>query len=167
MIILSIIDINPGMAVWSAIAFILLLVVLGKYAWKPILKSVHDRENSIADALETADKVRKEMADNKAENERMIQEAREEKAAMLKEAKEMKDKIVADAESEARAKAQKIVADAQVQIENQKMAAMMDVKNQVGALVMEVSEKVLRKEMGQSGIQKTYIDELTNEIKLN
>ncbi len=167
MITLSIIDISPGLMFWSALAFILLLVVLGKFAWKPIMSAIHERENSIADALETADKVRKEMAANKAENEKMIQEAREEKAAMLKEAKEMKDRIVAEAEIEAKQKAQKIMADSATQIENQKMAAMLDVKNQVGKLVLEVSEKVLRKEMGQSGIQQTYIDELTNEIKLN
>ncbi len=167
MISLSLIDISPGMVFWTGLAFIVLIIFLSKYAWKPILSAVKERENSIADAIDSADKVKKEMAQMQADNEKLLQQAREEKAAMLKEAKEVKEKIIAEAEGEARANAERITADAKSQIEHQKMAAMMDVKNQVGKLVLEVSEKVLRKEMDDKNAQMSYIDKLTDEIKLN
>ncbi len=167
MITLSLIDITPGMVFWSGLAFIVLLIILSKYAWKPILNAVKERENSIADAIQSADKVKKEMEEMKADNERLIQEAREEKAAMLKEAKEIKERIIAEAENEARTNAERITADAKTQIQNQKMAAMMEVKNEVGKLVLEVSEKVLRKEMDNKDAQMSYINKLTDEIKLN
>ena len=107
------------------------------------------------------------MATLKNENENLLQQAREERSKMLKEAKETKEKMIADAKDQAKEAASKIIADAQASINYQKMAALTDIKNQVGQLVIEVSEKVLRKELSNKGAQENYIKELAQEIKLN
>lgn len=158
---------DPGLMIWSAIAFFILLFILGKFAWKPIMKAIHDREQGINDAIATAEKVKAEMAQLQSDNEKLLVQAREERAVILKEAKDIKDKMISDAKEQAKAEAAKIMAETQQAIENQKMAAIVDLKNQVGNLVIEVSEKVLRRELGDKSAQETYIKELTNEIKLN
>ena len=137
-----------GLIFWTLLAFIIVFFILKKFAWKPILSALNDREKGIADSLETADRVRAEMAQLKSENEELLAKAREERAAMLKEAREIKDRIVNDAKEQAKTEASKIIADTQQAIEQQKMAAMTDVKNQVGKMVIEVAEKILRKELG-------------------
>ncbi len=138
-----------------------------KFAWKPILSSLEAREKGIADSLETADRVRAEMAQLKSENEELLAKAREERAAMLKEARDIKDKIINDAKEQAKTEASKIMAETQQAIEQQKMAAMTDVKNQVGKMVIEVSEKILRKELGNKEAQEAHIKDLVEEVKLN
>ncbi len=158
---------DPGLMIWSTIAFFILLFILGKFAWKPIMKAIHDREQGINDAIATAEKVKAEMAQLQSDNEKLLVQAREERAVILKEAKDIKDKMISDAKEQAKAEAAKIMAETQQAIENQKMAAIVDLKNQVGNLVIEVSEKVLRRELGDKSAQETYIKELTNEIKLN
>lgn len=166
-------ELNPlvkpeiGLVFWSSVAFLLLLFILGKFAWKPIMKAINEREQGIADAIASAEKVKLEMAQLKNDNEALLASAREERGAMLKEAKEMKDRIISDAKEEAKAQAAKIVADAQATINQQKMAAIVDLKNQVGKLVVEVSEKVLRKELSDKAAQENYIKELANDVKLN
>lgn len=156
-----------GLIVWTLLAFLIVFFILKKFAWKPIIKGLSDRETSIADAIATAEKVKLEMAQLKNDNEALLATAREERAAMLKEAKEIKDKIVNDAKNEAKVQAAKIIADAQASINQQKMAAIVDLKNQVGNLVVEVSEKVLRKELSNKADQENYIKELAGDIKLN
>lgn len=156
-----------GLIVWTLLAFLIVFFILKKFAWKPIIKGLNDRETSIADAIATAEKVKLEMAQLKNDNEALLATAREERAAMLKEAKEIKDKIVNDAKNEAKVQAAKIIADAQASINQQKMAAIVDLKNQVGNLVVEVSEKVLRKELSNKADQENYIKELAGDIKLN
>lgn len=156
-----------GLIVWTLLAFLIVFFILKKFAWKPIIKGLNDRETSIADAIATAEKVKLEMAQLKNDNETLLATAREERAAMLKEAKEIKDKIVGDAKNEAKVQAAKIIADAQASINQQKMAAIVDLKNQVGKLVVEVSEKVLRKELSNKADQENYIKELANDVKLN
>lgn len=156
-----------GLIVWTALAFLIVFFILKKFAWKPIIKGLNDRETSIADAIASAEKVKLEMAQLKNDNEALLATAREERGIMLKEAKEMKDKIINDAKEEAKAQAAKIVADAQASINQQKMAAIVDLKNQVGKLVVEVSEKVLRKELSDKAAQENYIKELANDVKLN
>jgi F-type H+-transporting ATPase subunit b len=156
-----------GLIVWTLVAFLIVFFILKKFAWKPIIKGLNDRETSIADAIATAEKVKLEMAQLKNDNEALLASAREERSAMLKEAKEIKDKIVNDAKNEAKAQAAKIIADAQASINQQKMAAIVDLKNQVGNLVVEVSEKVLRKELSNKADQENYIKELASDIKLN
>jgi F-type H+-transporting ATPase subunit b len=156
-----------GLFVWNVIIFLLLLLVLGKLAWKPILKSLNEREKGIADSLASAEKIKTEMAQMKSENEALLAKAREERAQLLKEARETKDKMINEAKDQAKQEASKIIADAQAAIEAQKMAAITEVKNQVGTLVVDVAEKVLRRQLENKNEQESYIRQLSNEAKLN
>lgn len=156
-----------GLIFWTALAFIIVFVVLRKYAWGPILSSLDQREKNIAGSLETAERVKREMAQLKSENEELMAKAREERAAMLKEARETKDRIVAEAKEQAKVEANKIIVDAQQQITAQKMAAITDVKNEVGKLVVEVTEKLLRKQLASPAAQEEHINSLINDIKLS
>jgi F-type H+-transporting ATPase subunit b len=156
-----------GLFVWTLIAFLAVFFILKKFAWKPILETLQQREKHIADSIATADKVKAEMALLKSENEALMVQAREERSQMLKEAKETRDRIVAEAKDKAKSEASKIIADAQLAIEQQKNAAITEVKNQVGNLVLEVAEKVLRRELSNKAEQETYIKELSQDIKLN
>jgi len=156
-----------GLFIWNLLAFLIVFYILAKFAWKPILKSLKERETGIADALATAEKVKLEMAAMKSENEALLAKAREERTLLLKEAKETKDKIISEAKDAAKTEAAKIMADAHASIQQQKNAALTDVKNLVGNLVIEVAEKVLRRELGQKGEQENYIKQLANEVKLN
>jgi F-type H+-transporting ATPase subunit b len=166
-------EINPlikpeiGLVFWTTLSFLLLLFVLAKFAWKPILGAIRKREETINDSLATAERVKAEMAQMKSENEALMAQAREERAAMLKEAREVKDKIINEAKEQAKAEANKIIVDAQQAIHAQKMAALTDVKNQVGTLVIEVAEKVLRRELASKTDQESYIKQLSEGVKLN
>lgn len=156
-----------GLLVWTLLAFLIVFFVLKKFAWKPILTTLKERETGIADSIAMADRVKAEMALLQNENEVLMQKAREERAQILKEAKETSDKIVNTAKEQAKAEAAKIIADANQQIYNQKMAALTDVKNQVGLLVVDVAEKVLRRELSDKAGSEKYIRELTEAVKLN
>ena len=156
-----------GLIFWMLIAFGITLWILGKYAWKPILKSLDEREKNISDSILSAENVRKEMAALKSENKTLLAKAREERSQMMREAKETRDKIIQEAREQARKETNKIVADAQSVINQQKMAAITDLKNQVGNLVLEVSEKVLRRELSNKGEQEKYIEQLTKNVELN
>ncbi|MEO5648060.1 MAG: F0F1 ATP synthase subunit B [Chitinophagaceae bacterium] len=156
-----------GLIFWTLIAFLIVFLILKKFAWKPILKSLNDREKNISEAILTAEKIRIEMASMKSENEALLMSAREERAMMLKEAKETKDRIINEAKEQAKLETNKIIADAQSAINQQKMAAITDLKNQVGNLVVEVSEKVLRRELNEKSEQENYIRQLAAEVELN
>ena len=156
-----------GLIIWTLLAFIIVLVILKKFAWKPILNSLKERETTIADSLATAERVKAEMSQLKSENEALLAKAREERAQLLKEARDTKDRIISEAKEQAKIEANKIVLDAQAAIQQQKMAALTDVKNQVGTLVIEVAEKVLRRELGNKSEQENYIKQLAEEVKLN
>lgn len=156
-----------GLLIWTLLAFLIVFFLLKKMAWPAIIKGLRDRENTIADSLATAQKVKEEMALMKSENEALLAKAREERATMLKEARETKDRIINEAKEQAKTEAHKIVTEAQVAINAQKMAALTDVKNQVGKLVIEVSEKVLRKELGNKDAQEAHIKGLVDGVKLN
>lgn len=156
-----------GLIIWTLIAFVIVFFILKKYAWKPILDSLKDREQNISDSILSAEKVRAEMAELKSENEILLAEAREERAVMMREAKEIRDKIIAEAKERAREETNKIVSDAQSTINQQKMAAIVDLKNQVGKLVLEVSERVLRRELSDREAQEEYIKELSDKVELN
>lgn len=164
---MSLLTPHLGFFIWTLVAFIVVLFLLKKFAWKPILKSLNERESNIANSIAAAEKVRAEMAQMKSENEALLAKAREERAQMLKEARETKDKIINEAKDQAKVEANKIIIEAQAAIETQKMAAITDVKNQVGKLVIEVSEKVLRKELGNKESQEAHIKGLVDEVKLN
>mgnify|MGYP001415260235 CR=1 FL=1 len=156
-----------GLIVWTVLAFLIVLFILKKFAWKPILKGLNEREANIAHSIASAEKVKLEMAQLKSENEALLASAREERAVMLKEAKDIKDKMINDAKNDAKVQAAKIIADAHASINNQKMAALTDIKNQVGKMVVEVSEKILRKELSDKAQQESYIRQLAEDIKLN
>ena len=156
-----------GLLLWTTLAFLIVFFILKKMAWPAIIKGLKDRENTITDSLATAQKVKEEMALMKSENETLLAKAREERALMLKEARETKDKIINEAKEQAKTEANKIVTEAQIAINAQKMAALTEVKNQVGKLVIEVSEKVLRKELGNKEAQEAHIKGLVDGVKMN
>ena len=156
-----------GLLIWTLLAFLIVFFILKKFAWPSIITGLKKREQGIADSLATAERVRAEMAQLKNENEELLAKAREERALLLKEARETKDKIINDAKEQAKLEANKIIADAQAVIDTQKMAAITDVKNQIGKLVIDVSEKILRKELGDKQAQEEHIKSLVNEVKLN
>jgi F-type H+-transporting ATPase subunit b len=156
-----------GLLVWTLLAFLIVFFILKSKAWPAIIKGLRDRENSIADSLATAERVKAEMAQLQSENEALLARAREERAQLLKEARETKDKIINEAKDQAKTEANKIITEAQAAITAQKMAALTEVKNQVGKLVIEVSEKVLRKELGNKDAQEAHIKGLVDEVKLN
>ena len=156
-----------GLLMWTLVAFLIVFFILKKYAWPAIVKGLKDREQSIADSLSTAERVKAEMAQMKSEHEALLAQAREERAQILKEARETKEKIINDSKETAKNEASKIVSEAMAAIEAQKMAAITDVKNQVGKMVIEVSEKILRRELENKQAQEAYIKGLVNEVKLN
>ena len=143
-----------GLLIWTLLAFLLVFFILAKYAWPAILKGLRQREESIAESLQTAERVKAEMTQLKSENEALLAKAREERAAMLKDARETKDRIVNEAKE-------------QQMINAQKMAALTEVKNQVGKLVIEVTEKVLRRELSSPAAQEEHIKGLVDDVKLN
>lgn len=160
---------NPALGLFSIslLIFIIVFLILKKFAWKPILSVLKEREVSISDAIASAERVKEEMAQMKAEHEHVLAEAKAERSKILKEAKDAKDQIISEAKTQAQAEAKKIISEAYTAIENQKMAALTDVKNQVGNLVVEVAEKVLRRELSEKPAQENYVKQLAEEIKLN
>ncbi len=152
--------------IWTLLAFLIVFFILGKFAWPAIVKGLKERETGIADSLATAERVRAEMAQLKSENEALLVQAREERATMLKEARDTKDKIINEAKEQAKGIAEKIIADAQSAIERNKMAALIEVKNEIGILVVEISEKILRRELEDRTEQEKYIKQLAEEVKL-
>ena len=158
---------DPWLLLWTLLAFLIVFFILKKFAWPPIIKGLKEREDSIADAISTAERVKAEMVQLKSENESLMAKAREERAAMIKDAKETADKMLANAKEKAKAEYDKIVADAQQAIQQQKNSALTEVKNQVGNLVIEVAEKILRRELADKATQESYIKQLTDNVKLN
>ena len=156
-----------GLIIWMTIAFLIVWVGLGKFAWPAILETIKEREENIANALKSAENAKTEMEKLKSDNEQILKKAREERDVILKEAKEIKDKMVADAKGQAQAEADKIVASARENIETEKTAAMAEIKNHVAALSIEIAEKVLKSELGDAAKQKQLIDNLLEDIKLN
>lgn len=156
-----------GLLVWTLVAFLVVFYILKKFAFPAIVKGLKDREQTIADSLATAERVKAEMAQMKSEHEALLAQAREERALMLKEARETKEKIINDSKEAAKTEASKIIAEAQAAIEAQKMAALIDVKNQVGKMVVDVSEQILRRELSSSEKQEGHIKGLVEEVKLN
>jgi len=166
-------EVNPlvlpdiGLVFWNTIAFLVLLIVLAKFAWKPMLKAIAERESGIEEALLRADKMKAEIAAMQNENEALLAKAREERAGMIKDAKETADKMVSEAKDKAKQEYERIISDAQLAITQQKNAALTEVKNQVGSLVVEVAEKILRKELSNKAEQESYIKQIAEGVKLN
>jgi len=156
-----------GLLIWTLLAFLVVFFILGKFAWPAIVKGLKERETNITDSLATAERVKAEMAQLKSENEALLIKAREERSVILKEARDIKDKIINEAKEQAKAEAGKIITDAQAAIEQKKMAALIDVKNEIGMMVVDISEKILRRELGNRADQEKYIKQLAEEVKLN
>ena len=160
-------DFSFGLFVWQSIIFIGLILLLKKFAWKPILDAVNEREEGIKNALLSAENARKEMHNLQSDNQRILQEARLERDAMLKEAREMKEKMVADAKNEAQAQGLKMIEQAKAAIEGEKNAALAELKSHVATLSLEIAEKVVRGELSSDDKQKALADKLAGDINLN
>jgi F-type H+-transporting ATPase subunit b len=156
-----------GLLFWTLLAFLVVLFILSRFAWPAIVKGLKERERSIADALATAEQVKAEMAQLKSENEALLAKAREERAQLLKEARETRDRLVNEAKDQAKVEANRIMLEAQAAIQTQKMAAITEVKNKVGTLVIDVAEKILRRELSNKADQEKFIQQVANEVKLN
>tara|TARA_Y100000994_G_scaffold39552_1_gene30456 strand:- start:388 stop:882 length:495 start_codon:yes stop_codon:yes gene_type:complete len=156
-----------GLIFWTTISFAILYFILAKFAWKPILGAVTEREKSIKDALSAAEKAKEEMANLKADNEKILNEAKLHRESLLKEAREIKSKIIADAESEATEKANKLIESAKTAIENEKSAAMKELKNTVVDLSLDIAEKLLSKELADKSKQVENIQDILDKTKLN
>lgn len=156
-----------GFVVWATVAFLLLLVILKKLAWKPILGMISERERFIENALASAEKAKEEMARLTNENESLLKEARAERDLILKEAKELKDKIVAEARTSAQTEGAKMIEKAKQEIDSQKVAALNEVKNQVATLSIEIAEKILRNQFEDQNKQQALVSDLLKEVKLN
>ena len=160
-------DFSIGLFFWQSLVFLLLIFLLRRYAWKPILNAVNEREESIEGALKAAEQAREEMASLQASNEAIMKEAREERERILKEARDMKNSIVAEAKETATAEAEKTVAAAKAAIEAEKAAAVAELKNQAAVLSIEVAEKVLGQELSAENKQAAMISKMIDEVKIN
>jgi len=156
-----------GLVFWTTVSFLILLYILGKYAWKPILNAVAEREQSIDAALSKAEAVREEMARLTNENEVLLKQARAERDAILHEATKVKNQIIGDAKDAAHREGARLLENARQEINNQKLIALSDVKNQVATLSLEIAEKVLRKQFEDQKKQDELIKELLKEVKLS
>lgn len=156
-----------GLIFWMALTFLIVLFILKKFAWGPILKAIHEREQSIEKSLNLAQQARAEMEDLRAGNEKLLAEARLERDKILKEAREIKEGMLSEAKSKAQSEAERIVADARRNIEAEKLAAINELKNQVALLSVEIAEKIVRQQLSDDNKQKELVSKLVSEVKLN
>ena len=161
--------VTPGLGLifWMVISFSVILFILKKYAWKPILNALKEREITIDTALKSADKAKEEMEQLKADNEKIFKEAKNERDNLLKDARQVKDKIISEAKLKANLDVKKIIEDARVKIESEKEAALDEIKNQVAGFSIEIAEKILKKKLEKTTDQKDFISGLIDEIKIN
>lgn len=160
-------DFSFGLFIWQTIIFVGLILLLKKFAWKPILDAVNEREEGIKNALLSADNARKEMQNLQSDNQRILQEARMERDSLLKDAREMKDKMVADAKNEAQAQGLKMIEQAKAAIESEKNAAMAELKLHVSTLSLEIAEKLLKDELSNKDAQVKLVEKMLGDAKLN
>ncbi|MBK9285472.1 MAG: F0F1 ATP synthase subunit B [Sphingobacteriaceae bacterium] len=156
-----------GLIFWTTIVFILLVVLLSKYAWKPILSAIKTREEGIEKALASAQSALNDMRELKENNEKILAQAREERDNMLKEARDTKEAIIAEAKTKASKESERIVAAAREQINNEKNAAITELKNQVATLSIEIAEKILKSELSSDEKQKTLVNSFMKDINMN
>ena len=156
-----------GLFFWQVLIFVGLILLLKKFAWKPILDAVNDREEGIKNALLAAENAKKDMQNLKADNEKLLAEARAERDLMLKEAREIKEKMIADAKSEAQTQGEKMIDQAKASIESEKNAAMAELKNQVSSLSLEIAETLLKEELSNKEAQTKLVEKMLGDAKLN
>ena len=155
-----------GLFFWQLLIFIFLVLLLKKFAWKPILDTVNERESSIKDAMSEADKARNEMAAIQESNQKVLKEARAEREALLKDARNTRAEIIAQAKTDAKTEANKIISQAQEAIQNEKRAAVNELKNQVAQISLEIAEKVIDTELANKDKQSQLVDKLLNDSSL-
>ncbi|MFA6924308.1 MAG: F0F1 ATP synthase subunit B [Bacteroidales bacterium] len=161
--------VTPGLGLifWMTISFGILLFILGKFAWKPIIRMLKEREESIENSLRAADKAIEDIEKLKISNEELLREAKNEKDQILKEARKIKESIIEEAKTKATDEANRILEQARENINNEKMAVITELKNQIATLSIEIAEKIMREELSKDEKQKTFINKLINEAKLN
>ena len=160
-------DFSFGLFIWQILIFVGLILLLKKFAWKPILDAVNDREEGIKNALLSAENARTEMQNLQADNQRILQEARLERDNMLKDAREIKEKMIADSKTEAQAQGLKMIEQAKAAIESEKNAAMVELKSQVSNLSIEIAEKLLKDELSNKEAQTKLVEKMLGDVKLN
>jgi F-type H+-transporting ATPase subunit b len=164
---MEIIEPGIGLLFWMTLTFVILLFLLGKFAWKPIVNAVNDRETSIVDALNQAKLAKKEMEDLKSDNERILREAKIERDGILKEAREIKERIVAEAKDIAKSEGEKMIEAAKQTITSEKNAAMADIKSQIGTLSVNIAESILKQKLDNSEAQNELVQNYLNKSNLN
>jgi len=156
-----------GMIFWSTLFFLVLLFVLGKFAWPAILTAVKARNESIRNALDAAERAKKEMAKLQSDNEKILAEARAERETLMKEAKEIRDKLISEAKEKAAEEARKLVKSARESIQREKAAALNEMKDQMASLSIDIAEKILRIKLEDNKAQRELVQKLINEADLN
>jgi F-type H+-transporting ATPase subunit b len=158
---------GTGLIIWQLIVFVLLFLLLSKLAWKPIINSLKDRERSIQDALDTAEKARHEMSQLKSDNERLLKEAREERERILREAREVSNRMKEEAQLDAKRSADKIIEDARAAINIEKQAALKEVRIQVSMFALDIAEKLMKKNLSNDKSQKELVEGYIKDLKIN
>ena len=161
--------VTPGLGLifWMTIAFVVVLYILGKYAWKPILKALREREESIDQALHAADKAREDMKQLQFDNEKLLAEAKEERDGILRDAHKVREKLIEEARQRANEEANRIIQSARETIENEKMAAVTDLKNQLASLSIEIAEKLLAQKLADDPKQQELVSRLLKEVQFS
>ena len=156
-----------GLLFWMLVSFSLVLFVLGKYAWKPIMKGIHQREDTIEKALEAANEAKKELLKLKAGNEQLLRDAKDERDALMRDARKLKEAILDEAREKAHEEADRIIENARENIQFEKMAAINELKNQIASISIEIAEKLIGKELENKEQQQQLTEKLLNEVKIN
>ena len=160
-------DFSFGLFFWQLTILVVLIGLMVKFAWKPIMEAITAREEGILNALLAAENAKKDMQNLKADNEKLLTEARAERDTMIKEAREIKDKMISDAKEEAQVQGEKMISQAKASIESEKNAAMAEIKNQVSSLSIEIAEKILKEELTSTEAQSKLVEKMLGEAKLN
>ena len=160
-------DFSFGLFFWQALILVVLLVLLAKFAWKPIMTSITSREEGIRNAIASAEAARKEMQNLQSDNERILQEARMERDTLLKDARDIREKMIADSKHDAQAEGARMIEQAKAAIQAEKNAAMSEIKNQVSSLSLEIAEKLLKEELSNKESQAKLVERMLGDVKLN
>jgi F-type H+-transporting ATPase subunit b len=156
-----------GLIFWMLVSFSLVMYILAKYAWRPIMKGIHQREDTIEKALEAANEAKKEMLQLKAGNEQLLREAKDERDALMREARKMKEAILDEARAKGAEESARIIENARENIQFEKMAAINDLKNQIASISIEIAEKLIGKELENKQQQQQLTEKLLKDVKIN
>jgi len=161
--------INPGIGLifWMTLAMLIVIFILKKFAWAPIMNALKEREDSIEESLQAAQTARDEMKDLQLDNEKLLREAKDERDALMREARKIKEKIIVEAKEKGNAEAANIVESAKIRIQNEKKAALVEIKNLIATSSIEIAEKILREEFKDKKKQTAYVEGLLKEARLN